>query len=514
VSGAVRTTLAALALTGAAASAAPAPPPPVTLAGATARVAAGATATVPVTVRTAAVPRRADVMLLLDTSTSMTLQLPSIRAQVADAVRHLQAGGIDLRVGLALAGTSPVKYHNTVAGQRSPYGDPHNADPAADPDNPAYRPPVLFRRVLPVSPVPAFLAALGTATPEVLPSSGDTAAMFDRLQSQLLGAEQLLTGSGFAGSPDDRFQDAVAPGQVAGWRADGDVARFLVSVTDQEFAAPDGTPSFATVTEALVAQRVRHVGLMVMDYAPGVADLARLSLATGTYVPAAGLRCGGFLGDEVVPGGAPFVCNTTRTALAIETAVRAVPHDVPFALTSTSTDPVLRGLTGARQTVDGRTASTVRAGAVVSCPNVPVASRHVIPVTASYGSGSATGTVTVLCAAAIAAPVVIDDPPVGAVPPPDPAPVAVAPVPVAPAPPAPVVNPNVQPAGNTAPRAAADTQEETEVETAEERVDDPGVAAWLAAAALMTGAAAAYARRTAAALQVAKARTGTRGRRP
>lgn len=508
MSGAVRTTLAALAVTGAVASAAPAPPPPVTLTGATARVPAGATATVPLTVRTGPVPRRADVMLLLDTSTSMTLPLPSVRAQVADAVRHLQAEGIDLRVGLALAGTSPVKYHDTAAGQQSPYGDPHNADPAADPDNPAYRPPVLFRRVLPVSPVPAFLAALATVTPEVLPSSGDTALVFDRLQAQLLGVEQLLTGSGYAGSPDDRFQDAVAPGQVAGWRAGGDVARFLVSVTDQEYAAPDGTPPLSKVTEALAAQRVRHVGLMVMDYAPGVADLSKLSLATGTFMPPSGLRCGGFLGDEVVPGGAPFVCNSTRTALAIETAVRAVPHDVPFALSSTSADPVLRGLVGAKQTVDGRAASTVRAGVVVACPNVPVATKHVIPVTASYGPGSATGTVTVLCAAAVAAPVVVDDSPVGVVPPPAAPPVVAAPVPVAPAPPGPPgpPNPNAQPANNTAPRAAADTQEDTEVQTAEERVEDPGVAAWLAAAALMTGAAAAYARRTATALQTAKAR--------
>jgi hypothetical protein len=522
VSRAAAAALAAVGFTAVVASAAPRPAPavaparPVAVGTVTVRVRSGASATVPVTVRLAPLPRRADVVVLLDTSTSMTLPLPDVRRQVAAAVRSLAAGGYDLRVGLALAGTSPVKYRNTAAGQQAPYGDPQNADPATDPGNPAYRPPVLFRRVLPVSPVPAFLAALDAVRPEVLPSSSDTGLVFERLQAQLLSVDQLLTGSGFAGSPDDRFQDAVAPGQVAGWRDGADVARLVVSVTDQELDAPDGTPALAAVTARLAAQRVRHVGLMVMGYRPGVAGLAALSAAAGTYVPAGGLRCGGYAGDEVVPAGAPFVCNTTRTALAVETAVRSVPHDAPFALASASADPVLRGVAGARRTLDAAVPHTLAVPVTVACPAAAVETRHALPLAATYGPATGTGTLTVVCAAAeaVPGPVPPDAVPPAAVPP-GPVPPAVAAVPAPPpAPPAPPANPNLQPAGQPGPQAAVNAQQETRVETAEEQADDarPGdadqVAFWLGAAAALTGAAAAYARRTATAAQAARRTAG------
>jgi hypothetical protein len=519
VSRAAAAALAAVGLTAVVASAAPRPAPaaaparPVTVEAVTVRVRSGASATVPVTVRLAALPRRADVVVLLDTSTSMTLPLPDVRRQVAAAVRSLAADGYDLRVGLALAGTSPVKYRT---GRQAPYGDPQNADPATDPGNPAYRPPVLFHRVLPVSTVPSFLAALDAVRPEVLPSSSDTGLVFDRLQAQLLGVDQLLTGSGFAGSPDDRFQDAVAPGQVAGWRDGADVARLVVSVTDQELDAPDGTPALAAVAARLAAQRVRHVGLMVMGYRPGVANLAALSAAAGTYVPVGGLRCGGYAGDEVVPAGAPFVCNTTGTALAVEAAVRSVPHDAPFALASGSADPVLRGVAGARRTLDAAMPHILAVPVTVACPAAAVETRHALPLAATYGAATGTGTLTVVCAAAeaVPAPVPPDAVPPAAVPP-VPVPPAVAAVPAPPpAPPAPPANPNLQPAGQPGPQAAVNAQQETRMETAEEQADDarPGdadqVAFWLGAAAALTGAAAAYARRTATAAQAARRTAG------
>lgn len=483
-----------------AAGATPPAPPPVSVSSAAASLAAGAGTVVPVAVRVAALPLTADVMVLLDVSTSMTLTLDTLRPQLAVAVTRLAADGVDLRVGLALAGTAP----RPQGGQP----DPRAADPVVDPANPAYRPPALFRRVLPVSPVPAFLTALAAVRPEVLVSTSDTALVFDRAQAQLLGTDQLLTGTGSPGSDEDNHLDAVPAGQVAGWR-DG-AARLIVSATDHELDAPYGTRDVADVGPVLVAQRVAHVGLVALGYAPGVTDLARISAASGTYVPAGGLRCGGFDGTDMVPGGAPFVCNPARAALAVETAVHGLRRAVPLTVTSSSTDGVLRGLTGARATLDG-TARTVDVGVSVACPAAATASRHPLPLTASYGGATASGVVTVLCAALPAAV-----PGVAAVPPvapaaADPVPPVQPPPPPPPAPaPAPAPGANAQQANAAQLQPGLRPQDDTSLEVAEERTDDDPAALLLGAAALTAAAALTVARRTALAAVYAGPRRRTR----
>ncbi|MDQ1713030.1 MAG: hypothetical protein QOE45_2480 [Frankiaceae bacterium] len=478
------------------ASAAPAPLPRVVLTGATVDVAAGASAVVPVRARVAALPLRADVMVLLDVSTSMTLPLADVRSQLATAVRRLAADGVDLNVGLALAGSAPRADDLRAGGGTAPHGDPRQADPVTDPNNPSYRSPVLFRRVAPVGPVAAFLPALAAVRPEVLVSTSDSGLVYEREQAQLLGVEQLLTGRGSPGSANDDFQDAVAPGQVAGWRPDA--ARLVVSVTDQELGSPSGTPTSAAVGAALAAAHVGHVGLVVMGYAGGVTDLARLSAAAGTYVPAGGLRCGGFAGDDVVPGGAPFVCNTTRTASAVETAVRALHPRATLDVRARSADPAFRPLT-VTLPLDG-TARGLTVGVPVTCPVAATASRHDLPVTARYAGAVATATVTVRCGAAavaVAPPVVQPPPPAAPGPGVAPPPPAVVP-PLPPPPPAPLPGANVQQGSAAQPNAAVRPQDETNEQVAEERTDDAqDPLPWLLAAAALTAAAAAAATRTA-----------------
>jgi hypothetical protein len=491
---ALRAAFAAVLLGTVAVSAAAPAAPPVAVGSVTVRLPSGGAALAHVPVRVRPLPPRVDVMVLLDVSTSMTLTLGPLRRDLAAAVTRLRGEGFDLRVGLALAGTAPRGA--SEGGQRDPAG----ADPLLDPGNPAYRPPVLFRRVLPVSDPEAFLDTLAGVRPEVLVSSSDAANVFDRAQAQLLGVDQLLTGAGSPGSAADNNHDAVAPDQVPGWR-DG-AARLLVSATDQEFDAPYGTRDATVVGTVLREQHVAHVGLMAMGYAPGVADLARLSDAAGTYIPAGGLRCGGLHGDDPVPAGAPFVCSAERAALAVETAVRLLPRETPVTVRAPSTDPVLRALP-----------ATVRAGAftvdvAVACPVAATASRHRLPVTVAYGDATATGTVTAVCAAAAAVPAVVVVPPVPPAPPaPPPAPPA--PVPPVPAPPAPVPAPgaNAQPANAAQPQAGLRPQDDVEVETADETTDEDELpVSWLLGATALTAAATAGARRTAAQRAAARVR--------
>jgi hypothetical protein len=494
------------ALAGSGPAAAPVVPPPATLTTAAVRLGAGESRDVPVSLAVSAVPRRVDVMVLLDVSTSMTTRLPAIERDLAATVRRLVADGVDLRVGLAVAGTSPEPATR-------------QADPLTVPEDAAYRPPALFRRVLPVGPPAAFLAAIGTVRAEHLPLQyGDPSVdvTYQRRQGQVLGIDQLLTGRGFAGSVEDRFQDAVAPGQVAGWRDGADVTRVLLDVADQRLGdpvdsnpagtprTPTGAPDLAGVGAALAAQRVRHLGVVVMDYAPGVEDMAVLARATRTYLDE-GLRCAGLDGADPVTAGAPAVCTAAATGAALASVAtdgsRVVDVSIRAGASEVLAEPVVAAVR-----VPTWAPRPVTAVLRVRCPLAAVPATHSVPVVATYGGAvAARGEVTVSCGAT--APTRSDGRLGGGAGGGGTAPVAPA-GPGAPGGVSAAEGVSAAQSATSAQQAAqaglavqGDVQEQLRPQAADDpydaRSEEPATASWLAAAAAITAAAAAAATRTA-----------------
>jgi hypothetical protein len=365
---------------------------------ATLQLAAGAVGSAELAVQLPALPRRMDVMVLVDVSGSMARQLPVLRRELARAVHGLQARGVDLRAGLAVAGTTPPARNG---GSIETPG--HNPDPLRDPNDPAYRAPKPFRRLLPVGPVPDFLRSLSGLAPERYPTTAQGGFVANgREQGQLLGLHQLLTGTGFAGSVNDDLQDAVPPGQVAGWRAG--TTRVLLDVTDGTFANPEGTPRTATgepdvalVVRELVDQQVQHIGLVPFGYAPAVDQLAGLSLATRTLVPEPGLRCAGADGSVLLPAGAPLVCSGGPLLLDV------APH-ARLEVTARATDLLRDVTTGPATVFDTAVPHTAAVRLTVGCPDTSLPGRHEVVVDVSYAGQSATGRLAVTCQAALPGP--------------------------------------------------------------------------------------------------------------
>ena len=270
----------------------------------------------PVTLSTDAAKRRVDIAVLIDRSASMTEQLPTVTAKLAEALRAVAKSGVDVRVAVAAAGTvhpqPPLTPGQTV----------HNEDATADADNPSYTRPVLYARQAALGSVDAAVEALAAITPEVLahrPVDGEK-RQTERWQGQLMGIRQLITGEGYAGSAENNFNDAIPAGLSADWRADPTVERVLVDITDQRFdevaphaeATNDGIVHVdpAPVAKLLRDNRVHHVGLVVDDSRGAAFDLSALSALTGDVVPSGGLTCG----DGTVAAGTPLVCDPGHAA--------------------------------------------------------------------------------------------------------------------------------------------------------------------------------------------------------
>ena len=339
----------------------------------------------------------------------MSDYLRPIASQISAVLKALAADGVDVRAGLAVAGTSPTP--EPLVDPAVPVADPQVADPDQDPDTPGYRRPVPYALKTPIAPLRTFLAAISGVRTETLAVSSP----HDRQQAQLMAIDQLLSGRGYLGSIGDRFGDAVAPGQTAGWRSAPGTERLLIDVTDQPFDNAEGTPrdgdgkpDVSVVGRELVAQHVGHVGLVAMGFPKAVADLSTLSSATGTLLPPSGLRCGGLTGDELLAGGMPFVCTSTRASLAVGSAVRSLPNPADVRLTATARrDDSLEGLGGrglpsATWVVNGWSRQRLHTTLDVACPAAARPSTHRVTLTATYRHSTvATRTSTVTCAAAV-----------------------------------------------------------------------------------------------------------------
>lgn len=405
---------------------APPPPPPARLDVVRAvDLAAGATRQLPLTLRLPRAPTPLDLYFLVDVSQSMFPAIDDLRANLREVIQSLVDRHVDVMVGVAIAGTNPRN-----GGQ----------DPPVDPTDPSYRQPVLFRRVVAVTDPETALRALDQVRIETVSSNAPP----ERIQGQLLGIDQLMTGSGVRNSGGVPGW-AVAPDQEAGWRQSDRTRRVLVDLTDQSFDVPPGAPRAAgggpdldRVGAELRAQRVLHVGLSAGPDRGARFDLGRLSALTGAIAPAGGLDCDGDRYDRLAAG-APLVCPTpVAVSKAVAAALRALPDRQAVTLT-TAVVPVASGAAGATATlltdvVDATLDNTVDGRLTVTCPTLPRRTTTRVPLEAGYqGSVVARAAVVVTCepaarpervppVAAAAAPLVAALVPPGPPPPPAPAP--------------------------------------------------------------------------------------------
>jgi len=151
-----------------------------------------------------------------------------------------------------------------------------------------------------------------------------------------------LTASGGNDTPEAQYDATVAaagpgvfndptlgPQQNCGWRADPQVTRVLVVVTDAPFHTPDGTHvnDAASTTAALLAQKIRLIGLK----APGAgSELDTLAANTGGSVQ-------------------PLSSNSSDIAAAILAGLSNLP--VTVSMTSDCAAPVGTAFSPASQTV-------------------------------------------------------------------------------------------------------------------------------------------------------------------
>jgi hypothetical protein len=286
----------------------PVAPPVVTPPHAEVRLPVGSRTTLPFTIDVAPRRPRLDVMLLADTSESMTGDLPALRRDLLRALARLSRD-VDVWAGVAQAKTDAA--------------------------------PPIYRRERDVGPISP---ALGAALDRLDPTDGAG------LETQLIGLDQLVTGAGMDTCPSAsaggtftrRCLDApigslcevqpdsagcdVRPGQQANFR-DG-ALHVVLHATDTTFRNPEGTPRDpeGNIDIPGVAEKYEEAGVLQVGLAvdpEGVPDLARMALLTGAVAPAGGLDC---TGDGVadVRAGRPAVCgNAAHVDGVLRALVRA-----------------------------------------------------------------------------------------------------------------------------------------------------------------------------------------------
>lgn len=438
-----------------------APPPVVSPARQDVSLLVGTKKTVPFDIDLAARRPRVDVVLLSDTSESMTGHLPALRADLLRSLRRL-ARDADVWVGVAQAKTDAA--------------------------------PPAYRRERDVGPLgDAVAAALGRLDPRN--GSG--------LETQLIGLDQIVTGKGMDACPavgaigqrpgacldppvgsvcevqPESAGCAVRPGQQMSFR--DDALRVVVHATDTTFRNPEGTPRGrdGRIDIAGVARKYRHDDVLHVGVAvdpEGVPDLAEMSALTETVAPAGGLSCG----SVRVAAGRPVVCPSAAgldgvlsallRAHAHPTHVHVAPQGKAAAAFVSVTPHELDGIVLTE-------AHHVTARVTVSCAGRAPGHYDVVLAATVHDEAPVPFRVGVDCV--LPEPSARGSRPLGGIPPllppPPPAP---APVPQPPV----NVNPNVQTQvqAQVQPQAGAATQEHEELEVAYAENDrDLGVPAEL-----------------------------------
>lgn len=250
---------------------------------------------VPYTVR---LPHRRvplDVYFVIDSSESMTEEMPGVRRDALALVADLRREGVDVWAGLGFYKT--------------------------DCRAPAYR------RELAVGP---------TDEPERLRRALDALDTSDApgLETQLFALDQAVTGSGArvvppppagCGVPTGMPSSSVPAGQDAGFREAA--LKVVVHVADITFrrpwcdpnptlgctppqltpTKPDGTPDLRPAAAEYLERGVLSVGVAADP--DGLPDLREFSSLTRTTAPGGGVDCDGDGTAELAPG-SPFVCRS------------------------------------------------------------------------------------------------------------------------------------------------------------------------------------------------------------
>jgi hypothetical protein len=251
---------------------------------------------VPYTVRLPHRPVPLDLYFLVDSSESMTDEMPGVRRDALALVSALRAAGVDVWAGLGFYKT--------------------------DCRAPAYR------RELAVGP---------TDDPDRLRRALDALDTSDApgLETQLFALDQAVTGTGArvvppppagCGLPTGLPSSQVPPDQDAGFR---DAAlKVVVHVADITFrrpwcdpnptlgctppqltpTKPDGTPDPRPAAQDYLERGVLAVGVAADP--DGFPDLREFAALTRTLAPAGGVDCDGD-GEPELASGSPFVCRSS-----------------------------------------------------------------------------------------------------------------------------------------------------------------------------------------------------------
>lgn len=205
-----------------------------------------------------------DVMMLFDTSGSMSPAIRSMSRSILGASKILSGAGYDSRVGLAQFSDININPYELLV------------------------------------PLAAPGCELVRALERVYPGGG--------AEAHLLALHQGVTGSGWPAA-------GVPAGQGGGFR--DEVSRLVVMLTDEEIdESMPGIPSWDETVAAMREAEARHIGIRVLDATeieqPGAtdpvrADMDALGRATDSLAPAGGLDCNGD-GLRDLAEGDPMTC--------------------------------------------------------------------------------------------------------------------------------------------------------------------------------------------------------------
>ncbi len=319
-------------------------------------------------------PTPLDLFFLVDVSLSMGDYISDLQKNIRSITSSLVAQKVDLNVGIGTVGTGPGK------GQ-SPF--PDNYVFPLDPGK-RYVKPTIYKRLRAIGKPDAQLeTAVQQLAVETVPPNTDN------LEGQLIALKNVANGLGTRSEPEALINSpvisGVLPNQGANWRGSADVRRVVIMATDEFMQAPfggqpdtgDNGPgssrndpqlNFGPTIKVLNDNRMKVIGLTTGEIV-AAPDLQRLARGTGMVAPPGGLRCDA---DQVLPAGAPIVCNNgdnfsvvISRLLASLTDVQdvvAVPHTRTPVL-GTLDASTLRGL-------DVKKASTGSFRVRVSCIDV------------------------------------------------------------------------------------------------------------------------------------------------
>jgi photosystem II stability/assembly factor-like uncharacterized protein len=492
-------------------------PSTLTSAVATLRLPAGAHRDVPYQLLLPRTPSPVDLMFLVDTTSSTDQTIDGVRQGLQSVVNDLRSTGLDVDFGVA-----DFKDYPGWTGGSGP-----------DTDYP-YK---LRRRIGPPD------ASLQRALGDLKAADGG-----DQPESDLTALYQSTLGVGQKAA--DVYQSSgvprwvVGPGQQAGYRPQS--LRLAFIATDEPYhSEPEYmTPSWRSTVAALNSHGVHQIGLAVESNddkgnpEPGrfdaLPDERRMARDTGALAPPGGVDCDGN-GTTDIAAGQPLVCTISKPAdkrLKVPVGSRqidvgnapAAVHLAPLLVQLAESIPDYRSVglhisggpaalgkvvsNPAAPSVNIRADNTLGYVVRYTCPRLPKAHTWPLTLTATAGARALTSTTTAVSCGPVA-----KVPPAAAVAPPAAAAVVAAGVaPVTPPNPPTNVNSNVNPNPAVNPNAGFAQQNEEQPQLAladadqglqedtslamSRRTSDRDTALMLAAAGLMTAAAAGYATRS------------------